>query len=137
MRYDKALKIGRQRAEDAVLALRSWTDITTSGVCAVKPAGQTQADCLGDWQPVGEKSWKDICRHSGALGGDTYHLLVVDERDSVKACSCKRFDLRTVLALSERLPLPVAEPGISELWHAMRQQEDVREARLRVLHPDT
>jgi hypothetical protein len=85
---------------------------------------------------VGKGCWKEISKHTGAVGSDTYHLIVVDEAGNVKACSNHRFELPEVLRLAERLPLPVAEPGHGELWRAMEQEESAREARTWVLHPD-
>jgi hypothetical protein len=85
---------------------------------------------------VGKGCWREISKHTGALGSGTYHLIVVDEAGSVKACSMDRFDLQEVLELAKRLPLPVAEPGRGELWRALEQEESAREARTWVLHPD-
>ena len=136
MHFGDALKIGRVRAKQAAQALQSWTGVKATAVCSVRPMRGNDPDTAGDWEPVGQGCWKDICRHNGALGQGEYHLLVVDKAGSVKACSMERYDLQTVLKLAKRLPLPVAEPGSSELWLAMEKVEDAREARWRALYAD-
>ena len=136
MKYKDAVNIGRVRADQAAEALRRWTGIQTTSLCVVRPAPHSDPDRTGSWEPVGKGCWKDISKHTGALESDTYHLIVVDEAGSVKACSSDRFELSEVLKLAQRLPFAVAEPGRSELWQALEQEENVREARGRVLHPD-
>jgi len=87
------------------------------------------------WKPVGRESLKEIARDDGICGGGRYHLLVVDERGAVKACSRDRLPLAEALWLMERLPLRVAMPGQGELWRELREagrREDAREHGLRV-----
>jgi len=136
MRYKDAVDIGRIRANRAAEALHRWTGIQTTSLCVVRSASHSDPDSTGSWEPVGKGCWKDISKHTGALESDTYHLIVVDEAGSVKACSNNRFELPEVLRLAQRLPFAVAEPGRSELWRALEREEDAHEARGRVLHPD-
>jgi len=136
MRHSNAFEVGRARAEQAAATLQAWTGIGAVAVCVLRSRPNRDAGHAGDWQPVGEGCWKEICSHNGAMGSDTYHLLVVDEAGSVKACSRERLDLRTVLELAERVPLPVASPGEGELWRALEREENTREARSRVLYAD-
>jgi len=136
MKYKDAVNIGRVRADQAAEALHRWTGIQTTSLCVVRPARDSDPDRTGSWEAVGKGCWKDISKHAGALESDTYHLIVVDEAGSVKACSNNRFELAEVLRLAQRLPFAVAEPGRSELWRALEQEENAREARGRVLHPD-
>jgi hypothetical protein len=136
VKYEDAVDIGRVRAEQAAEALHRWTGIQTTSLCVVRPAPDSDPDSTGSWKPVGKGCWREISKHTGALGSGTYHLIVVDEAGSVKACSMDRFDLQEVLELAKRLPLPVAEPGRGELWQALEQEESAREARTWVLHPD-
>jgi hypothetical protein len=49
--------------------------------------------------------------------------LIVDQDGNAKACSCEMYDLRTVLKLAERVPLPVAHPGNGELWRALEKRK--------------
>jgi hypothetical protein len=136
MDYEDALKIGRARAENAARVLQRWAGVKATAVCSVRPLPGGDPDNARDWEPIGTGCWKEICRHTGALGHGEYHLLVVDETGSVKACSRERFDLQKALELASRLPLPVAEPGTGELWLAMEGVENAREARSRVLYAD-
>ena len=115
MKYEKALDIGRTRAEMAAEVIKRWTGIKAIAVCAVKyPYGQSLG--AGEWEPVGQQSYKEIARDDGMQGGGNYHLLVVDKAGTAKACSMERFPLEKVISLADRLPLIVAAPYKGELW---------------------
>lgn len=111
MDYQKALETGRVRAEQAAQAMQRWTGVKAIAVCAVKPAGGSDSRTIGDWQPVGRRNYKEIARDEGIYGRGNYHLLVVDESGTAKACSVERFALAKVLRLAERLALPMAVHG--------------------------
>jgi len=134
MKYGKALDIGRARAEQAAKALARWTGVAAYPVCAVKPAYGTDPLTARTWKPVGRESLKEIARDDGIRGGGRYHLLVVDERGKVKACSRDRFPPAEALRLVERLPLPVAMPGQGELWQRLQEEELRQDAREHGLH---
>jgi hypothetical protein len=75
------------------------------------------------------------CRAEAFVRGDgRYHLLVVDERGAVKACSRDRFPLPEALRLVERLPLQVAMPGQGELWRLLQEEDLRKDAREHGLH---
>ena len=93
MKYEEAVNSGRARSDQAAEALHRWTGIQTTSLCVVRPAPHSDPDRTGSWEPVGKGCWKDISKHTGALGSDTYHLILVDEAGSVKACSNERFEL--------------------------------------------
>ena len=136
MKYNKALRIGRARAEEAAGALQRWAGIKACPLCAVRPAVGTDPQTPGDWEPVGRQSLKEIARDDGMRGGGNYHLFIVDEKDAIKACSMERFPLGEVLRLAERLPCRVASPGEGELWKCL-EEEDLRiDARHHALHVD-
>jgi len=126
MDYGKALDIGRARAEQAAEALTRWTGAAAYPVCAVKPAYGTDPLTARTWKPVGRESLKEIARDDGIRGGGRFHLLVLDERGAVKACSRDRFSPAEALRLVERLPFRVAMPGRGELWRLL-QEGDLRE----------
>jgi len=134
MKYGKALDIGRARAEQAAKALARWTGVATYPVCAVKPAYGTDPLTARTWKPVGRESLKEIARDDGIRGGGRYHLLVVGERGTVKACSRDRFPLAEALRLMEQLPLQVAMPGQGELWRLLQEEDRREDAREHGLH---
>ena len=123
MDYAKALNIGRMRADTAAKALGRWTGIEAMSVCAVKPKYGDDPRRARDWKPVGEQSFKEIAQDDGAQGGGNYHLLIVDDEGTGKACSRKRFPLPEALRLMERLPLPVAVTGRRELSRRLEECE--------------
>jgi hypothetical protein len=126
--YKKALDVGRVRADVAAKALRRWTGVPSMAVCAVKPGRDGER-----WLPVGEQSFKEIARDDGFRGGGDYHLLVVDEDGTAKACSRKRFPLVEALRLVKRLPLPVVAGGeLSQVLQEQDLREDAREHGLHV-----
>jgi len=129
MKYSKALAIGHRRAEEAADALRRWTGVAACAVCGVKPAPGGRG-----WEPVGAGSRKEIVRDSGFRGEGKYHLLVVDESGTAKACTRDRFPLGEVLRLADQLPMTVAMPGQGKLSRAL-EEEDLRvNARNDALH---
>ena len=136
MDYEKALKIGRTRADLAAEALRRWTGIKACAVCAVQPVSGSDPRTAGNWEPIGRYCYKEITRDNGMRGGGNYHLLVVDESGTVKACTLKRYPLGEVLELADRLPIGVAEPSEGELWKQLAQQEDRRYTVDRAKHPN-
>ena len=136
MDYGIALSIGRARAETAAEALGRWTGVEAMAVCAVKAGHEGHTDRTGDWEPVGERSFKEVARDDGFAGGGNYHLLVVDERGVAKACTRKRFPLDEVLKLAERLPLPVATQGRLELSMRLQEKEMTLAARDQALRVD-
>jgi len=131
MDYKLALDTGRKRAEQAAEALARWTGVETYPLCAVQPAPGSERRGARDWEPVGQQSYKDIARDEGIYGRGNYHVLVVDEHGTAKACSRKLFGWVDVLRLVERLPLPVAAPGWGELWNALDRKPDAGEVRSR------
>jgi len=71
--------------------------------------------------------------HARSSAAGRYHLLVVDEDGTAKACSRKRFPLVEALRLVERLPLPVAAGGeLSQVLQEQDLREDAREHGLHV-----
>ena len=68
MRYEQALKIGRARAEMAAEAIRRWTGVKATAVCAVKPALGSDPRTTGKWEPVGQRNYKEIARDDGIQG---------------------------------------------------------------------
>jgi len=117
MDYVKAVEIGRERAEQAAEAIRSWTAVEAMAVCAVKPGRSDR-----DWRPVGQMSRKEIAEDERPRTRGRYHLLIVDEDGTAKACTRKQYPLGEVLSLADRLPVPVAMPGSGELWKALAQE---------------
>jgi hypothetical protein len=131
MDYKLALDTGHKRAEQAAEALARWTGVQTYPLCAVQPAPGSDPRTKGNWEPVGQQSYKEIARDEGIYGKGNYHVLVVDENGTAKACSRKRFALADVLRLVERLPLPVAAAGWGELWGALDRKANAGEVRSR------
>jgi len=115
MKYEKALEIGRTRADMAAEVIQRWAGVKAIAVCAVKSAYGQNLEAR-EWEPVGKQSYKEIARDDGMLGGGNYHLLVVDKAGTAKACSMERFPLDKVLNLADRLPLIVAASYKGELW---------------------
>ena len=137
MRYEQALKIGRARAEMAAEAIRRWTGVKATAVCAVKPALGSDPRTTGKWEPVGQRSYKEIARDDGMRGKGNYHLLIVDKSGTAKACTLKRFPLGEVLRLADRLPISVASPGEGELWKQLAEEDYRMYAVYHAKYPDT
>ena len=130
MKREKALGIGHERAEKAAETIRQATGVQAMAVTVIKPGSGR-----GGWQPVGKKSWKEIARDDGFVGGGRYHLLVVDEDGKAKACSKDRLSLEEALRLAEKLPLPVARTEWGELARLLEERDlggNVREHALHV-----
>jgi hypothetical protein len=136
MRYEQALKIGKARAEQAAEVLRRWTGIKAIAVCAVKTAYDSEPRTTKKWEPVGQRSYKEIARDDGVRGRGNYHLLVLDKNGAAKACSMERFPLGEVLELADRLPLSVAAPGKGELWKQLAEEDYRMYAVYRAKYPD-
>ena len=136
MEHKRALKVGRSRARQAARALRRCTGVEACDVCAVKPGSRVARTKTRDWEPVGEESWKEIARDNGRRGGGKYHLVIVDQDGTPKACSRERFPLRKALELADRVPLPVAEPGRGRLWRLLDEKVSRADARHHALHMD-
>ena len=136
MNYARALSLGRLRAETAAEALARWTGVEAMSACAVKPKRGDDSRRSGDWKPVGEQSFKEIARDDGAQGGGNYHLLIVDEDGTGKACSRKRFPLAEALELMDRLPLAVSRHGRQELCAKLEERELTVSARTYALLVD-
>lgn len=136
MRHEKALDVGIARAEVAAEAIRRWTGVKAIAVFAVKAVPRFGRRAREHWEPVGDHSYKEIARDDGMKGQGNYHLLVVDDGGTAKACTLKRYPLPEVLRLAERLPLAVASPGDGELWKQLTQQDDQTYAIDRAKHPD-
>lgn len=133
MDYARALNLGRVRAETAAEALGRWTGIEAMSVCALKPAYGGNPLKAGKWVAVGSASFKEIARDDGAQGGGNYHLLIVDEDGTGKACSRKRFPLAEALELMDRLPLPISRHGRQELCAKLEERELTVSARTHAL----
>jgi len=136
MEYKEALEIGLVRARRAAEAIER-SGAKACAVCAVKPEADAGGGRPGDWEPVGERSWKDVARDEGFTGGGGYHLIVVDEDGVAKASTVERFGIPEILWLAEGMPMPLADPGHGELWCLMGQEEDRRDARDWALHTET
>ena len=136
MRHEKALDVGLARAEVAAEALRRWTGVRAIAVCAVQTVLETGLRAGESWEPVGPFSYKEIARDDGMTGGGNYHLLIVDENWTAKACTSQRFQLDDALQLADRLPIPVAAPGEGELWKALAERKDRADAAYRAKYPD-
>jgi len=135
MNYRDALRIGRDRADQAAEIIRRWANVAAYPVCAVRPT-QGDGDSAHGWDPVGRQSFKEIVRDDGAFGLGDFHLLVVDEQGSAKACSKERFALAKAVELATRVPLPVAMPGRGELWRELEARHDRAAAGTKALLPD-
>ena len=110
MRYDKALEIGQGRAEEAAELIRRWTDIKVYALCAVNQvASRRNPDKTTSWEPVSQRSWKEIVAKRGIEGQTKYYIAVVDEGGTPKACSADVFQRAKALRLANRLP--IAELG--------------------------
>lgn len=120
MDYKKALEIGHKRAEEAAEAIHRWTGVEALAVCAVKPDSTDER-----WRPVGKRSFKEIARDDGLRGDGRYHLLIVDENGTTKACTRKRYPLGEALRMADRLPIRVAMPGTGELWNELEKEERI------------
>ena len=106
MEFQEAVVIGRRRRADARLTLSGYIQEMAVDVCAVKPAKNSGLDAH-DWEPVGEKSFKEICiRSSGSEKGEAY-LLIVDEDGMAKACTKRTYPLEIALQMAWGIPLPV------------------------------
>jgi len=128
MNYKKALDMGHERANQAAEAIRRWTGVKAYAVCAVQPGRGNR-----DWKPVGQHGWKEIAKDDGFYGDSKYHVLVVDETGTVKACTKKRFPLGEALRLADRLPLPVAKSGdLSKQLEELELRTNARDHALRV-----
>ena len=112
MEYEQALIIGKRRRADAAMALGGYVREKVTEVCAVKPAKGAGLDAK-DWEPVGEKNYKEICIRRGLIGDEEAYLLIVDETGSAKACTQKIYPLSIAMQMAWRLPLPtyVGEGG--------------------------
>jgi hypothetical protein len=136
MKHEKALAIGIAHANVAAEAIQRWTGVKAIAVFAVKSVPGIGSRASESWEPVGTNSYKEIARDDGMRGGGNYHLLVVDDSGTAKACTLQRYPLAEVLKLAGRLPLAVASPGEGELWKRLVQQDDRRYAVDRAKHPD-
>lgn len=136
MRHEKALDIGIARAEVAAEAMRRWTGVEAIAVFAVRSISGSGRRARESWEPVGHYNYKEIARDDGMRGGGNYHLLLVDENGTAKACTLKRYPLEEVLRLAERLPVGVAAPGEGELWKALAERDCRADIAYRAKHPD-
>lgn len=136
MEYEKALKMGRARAEQAAEIIRRWAGVKACAVCAVKAGPTTDPGQRGNWEPVGQRSYKEIARDDGMRGRGNYHLLIVDKGGTAKACTLKRFPLGEVLKLADRLPISVASPGEGELWKQLAEEDYRMYAVYHAKYPD-
>jgi len=138
MRYDKALEIGQARAEEAADLIRRWAGITVYALCAVNQvSSRRNPDKTAAWQPVGQRSWKEIVGRRGADGQTRYHIVIVDEDGTAKACSADVFSRAKALRLADKLPIAVFAPGEGTLWRCSEQKELSYDSRYHALHVET
>jgi len=138
MRYDKALEIGQGRAEEAAELIRRWTDIKVYALCAVNQVvSRRNPDKTTSWEPVGQRSWKEIVAKRGTDGQTKYHIVIVDEGGTPKACSADVFSRGKALKLADKLPVAVFAPGEGTLWRCLEQKEVRNDSRYHALHVET
>lgn len=66
MRYDKALEIGQGRAEEAAELIRRWAGIKVYALCAANQVvSRRNPEKTAGWEPVGQRSWKEIIGRRG------------------------------------------------------------------------
>ena len=106
MEYEQALIVGKRRRSDAALALSCYVRERAAEVCAVKPAKGTSLDA-GNWEPVGEENFKEICPRMGAGGDREAYLLVVDGGGTAKACTQRSYPLAIAVQMALATPLPL------------------------------
>jgi len=100
--------------------LRSSSRITSCKGFSVE--GVQPDSVKGHCRPVSHESWKEIARNDGFRSGGRYHLVVVDDERTAKACRRESLPLEEVLGLVGRLPLPVAAPVWGQLWRALYEK---------------
>ena len=138
MRYDKALEIGQARAEEAAELIRRWTDIKVYALCAVNQvASRRNPEKVVGWEPVGQRSWKEIVGKRGIDGQTKYYIAVVDEGGTPKACSADVFSRGKALRLADKLPVAVFAPGEGMLWKCLEERQLRDDSRYHALHVET
>ena len=125
MEYEQALIIGKRRRADAAQFLSSHIKERVSDLCAVKPTNEAEVDPK-NWEPVGEKCFKEICVRIGPTGDEEAYLVVVDADGRAKACTQRTYPLPLALQMAQSVPLPTyAGPGAA-LWELLQAQAERR-----------
>jgi len=137
MEYQKALKIGRGRAEAAAALLEERTGLACQTVCAVKDlsGGPGQLPESDRWAPVGEESFADIAVCRGSHSAQNALPLVVDADGVPKACSWDFMTIKRALRILELVRLPVSRvegSRLRELLEAQDLTDTVRSSTLRM-----
>ncbi len=137
MEYEKALKIGRKRAEAAAALLDERTGLASQPVCSVRDLQEPGCSVPESdrWAPVGEESFADIAvlEHRGE--GQKALILVVDEHGMAKACTWDYMSVRAAVLASGLLKLPVSRAEgsrLRQLLDAKALTETVRSSTLRM-----
>jgi hypothetical protein len=138
MRYDKALEIGQGRAEEAASLIRRWTGIKVYALCVVNQVvSRRNPDKNAGWEPVGQRSWKEIIGKRGTDGQTRYHIVIVDEGGTPKACSADVFSRAKALRMANKLPVAVFATGEGMLWKCLEDKELRNDSRYHALHVET
>jgi len=96
-----------------------------SDLCAVKPTNEAEVDPK-NWEPVGEKCFKEICVRTSPTGDKEACLLVVDGDGTPKALTQRTYPLPLALQMAQSIPLPTyAGPGAA-LWELLQAQAERR-----------
>jgi len=137
MPYEKALRIGRRRAEAAAALLDERTGLASQPVCSVRDLQETGCSVPEPdrWAPVGKEDFADIAvlEHRGE--GQKALILVVDELGTAKACSWGYMSVRAAVLTSELLKLPVSRAEgsrLRQLLDAKALTDTVRSSTLRM-----
>ncbi len=138
MRYERALEIGQARAEEAADLMRRWTGIKVYALCAVtEVVSRRNPEKDAGWEPVGQRSWKEIIGRRGTDGQTRYSIVILDEDGTPKACSADVFSRAKVLKLADKIPVAVFAPGEGTLWRCLEQKEMSLDSRYHALHVET
>jgi hypothetical protein len=131
MEYEKALEIGRRRAEQAARLFESKIGMRGLAVCAVRQIDETGTE----WMPVGEASFLEVAVFDRKPSAQNTLFVIVDEDGCPKACSWEYLALDRALCLVRHRPLPVSprwDSRLRTLLEAEDLAEQVRNSTLRI-----
>jgi hypothetical protein len=135
MRYEKALEIGQGRAEEAASLVRRWAGVKVYALCVVNQiVSLRNPEKTVGWEPVGQRSWKEIVAKRGIDGQTKYYIAIVDEGGTPKACSADLFQQAKALKLADKLPVAVFAPGEGMLWKCLEERQLRNDSRYHALH---
>ena len=137
MEYEKALRIGRKRAEAAAALLDERTGLVSQPVCAVRDLQEPGCSVPEPdrWAPVGKESFADIAVFEHRGDAQKALILLVDEHGMAKACTWDFMTLRAALRATQLLKLPVSRAEGSRLRKLLESKdltETVRSSTLRM-----